>query len=205
MIQNPITSFTIAIIVSILASGCNTVRDTGYFHEYSILRSGRFLEKTWHSGENISQYNEIKVVKIDIEMIKDAKGITTEDARRELKKNLQRFSKIHGLRLIFDATDNSDSEYELKVAVTEMTPGSAAARIWFGELGIGHAKIQVEGRLSDQTTPQDIFLFSDRRGDSGAIGLADLGGDAGPSLVKKMLLSLAEDIVFELKYITEDG
>lgn len=197
-------NLAIAIITSIFLNGCNTVRDTGYLSDYSILKSGKSLEKTWVSGESIPAAKEIRVAEIDIEMIGDAKGITAQEARAELRRSLQRFAEMYALRLSFDVSTHIDPNYELKVAITEMTPGSAAARIWAGELGAGHARVQVEGRITKLAESKEIFVFSDRRGNSGTIGFADFSGDAGPSLVEKMLYSLAEDIILEIKSIIQN-
>ncbi len=96
-------------------------------------------------------------------------------------------------------TEAGQAEAVLHIAITEMTPGSAGGRIFAGELGMGHAFVQVEGRLVDLESGKDLVAFADRRRSSGAIGFEDMGGDAGPRLVRRMLKGIAADLVRELE------
>ena len=94
--------------------------------------------------------------------------------------------------------DQSDLKYRIDLAITYMDPGSAAKRIWAGELGAGHAQVQVEGKVFDIESGQIVATFAERKRSSGAIGLKDIGGDAGPSLIKQMLNLISEDVNDEL-------
>jgi len=105
---------------------------------------------------------------------------------------------MHHIDTEFSVSKDGEDYYKLQLAITQMDPGSAVGRMIVGELGAGHAKIQVEGRL-ENNAGDIIMAFSDLRSNSGAIGLKDLGGDAGPQLVKDSLGELAEAIMAELK------
>ena len=63
---------------------------------------------------------------------------------------------------------------------------------------MGHAIVQVEGKLIDSSSGKEVACFMDRRRDSGTIGIEDLAGDAGPNLVKRMLEKIASDLAKEL-------
>ena len=87
---------------------------------------------------------------------------------------------------------------KISLAITYLTPGSVAGRFWAAELGAGHAIVQVDGKVIDAVTGKEIACFEDRQRDSGAIGFEDLGGDAGPRMVKRMLESISVNFVKEL-------
>ena len=101
--------------------------------------------------------------------------------------------------VLAEIQDQQKAQAKLEIAITEMTPGSAAGRMFAGELGLGHAWVQVEGRVVDIDLNEEVVAFSDRRRHSGAIGFRDIGGDAGPSLVREMLETIAAELVQELR------
>ena len=68
-----------------------------------------------------------------------------------------------------------------------------------GELGMGHAWVQAEGRVIDRQSQEELVAWSDRRRSSAAIGFRDLGGDSGPTLVREMLEQIAIDLERELR------
>jgi hypothetical protein len=96
------------------------------------------------------------------------------------------------------AAEASESTAKLTLAVTYLTPGSATKRTWAAEFGAGHAIVQVEGKLIDSKTGNELAEFAERRRDSGTIGFEDIGGDAGPTLVRRLLHNVGEDFVKEL-------
>ena len=63
---------------------------------------------------------------------------------------------------------------------------------------MGHAAVQVEGRLVDSVTNRELAGFSERRTDTGRAGFEDLGGDAGSTLVEHMLDHIVTDLIQEL-------
>ena len=88
--------------------------------------------------------------------------------------------------------------YRLDLAITHMDPGSAAKRIWAGEFGAGHAMLQIEGKVVDIESGAVMAEFAERRRSSGAIGLEDLGGDAGPHIIEHLASLISADVSHEL-------
>jgi len=68
-----------------------------------------------------------------------------------------------------------------------------------GELGAGHAQVQVEGKITNMSNGDLLATFAERRRSSGAVGFKDLGGDAGPALIKHMIGEISSDINDELR------
>ena len=95
-----------------------------------------------------------------------------------------------------DRVEESTSKLEL--AVTYYTMGSSTGRALVGGFGVGRAAVQVEGRLVDSATNKALACFTDRQTDTGAGGLDDLGGDAGPELIERMLEHVGAILTMEL-------
>jgi hypothetical protein len=76
----------------------------------------------------------------------------------------------------------------LRVAVTEMNPGSQAARYWVG-FGAGSAGTRISGELLDGPTGRTLLRFRD--GSVTSVGM--LGGDYGDVLDANMK-RLGEDL-----------
>jgi hypothetical protein len=164
------------------------------------LQSGSHLEKYWSDRATIESkdYATIGMAGIDVTRISDKSGVTAEQCEAWLKAALvANWGKLRSGTTF--ATEAGQMEAELRIAITEMTPGSAGGRIFAGEFGMGHAIVQVEGRMVDLTSGKDFVAFADRRRSSGAIGFEDVGGDAGPRLVRRMLEQIAADLVRELQ------
>ena len=189
----------ISSLLIVLAGCASPALKTGYLKDYTRLWKGEYLENYWENKAllNSKEYSKISVEAINIDRIKDEKGVTAEDCRRWLRNALLNATSSLRDNFIFDDT-SSEAQARLEIAITEMTPGSAAGRIFAGELGMGHAWVQVEGRVVDRNG-EEVVAFRDRRRSSGAIGFADTGGDAGPGLVAGMLTNIANDLVQELK------
>ena len=98
-----------------------------------------------------------------------------------------------------------ESTSRLEMAVTSYTPGSSTGRALVGGLGVGRAAVQVEGRLVDSATNKELACFTDRQTDNGTGGLDDVGGDAGPELVERMLEHIGANLLMELSADRHDG
>jgi hypothetical protein len=190
----------VVLLLMCLVLGCaSPAKRTGFLQDYSNLKRGKHLENFWLNSALVNQkrYTKIFIAPIDIERISDQRGLKAEDCGSWLLKYLK--NATGPLRKNFLLESSKDAQIKLEIAITEMTPGSAAGRMFAGEFGMGHAWVQVEGRGVDEETNALVFVFSDRRRASGAAGLADTAGDAGPGLVVSMLDRIAKDIVKELK------
>jgi len=180
-----------------LLSGCATMKPTGYLNNYERLNKGNNLEKIWFDPDEQFKSSCIIVKDFDTKLINDAKGVTVKDVRKWLKQDFEKQSMLQGLKIEYEPKVNQ-CEYTLELAITQMTQGSASARMWAGELGAGHAKVQIEGKVTNKNK-KIVLTFSDLRSNSGAIGLKDIGGDAGPELVKDNIRQLAHAIAVDLK------
>ena len=190
----------IVAICALLINACASAPTTsGYLSDYERLAPGQYLEKYWADANNIQKADSplILMGEIATDMISDKKDVTVADSVSWLKSALQDGDLI--------TTDSNNSSFRLDVAITVMDPGSAAKRIWAGELGAGHAQVQVEGKLYDIEGGSVRATFAERRTSSGAIGLKDVGGDAGPSLIEEMIQQISEDVKAELRSTLASG
>lgn len=200
----------ICIVAVTLFSGCaSPIKRTGYLTNYDKMGEGKYLENYWVNKALISshKYSKIYVSDIDISRIANQLGVTTNDCIRWLRNSLIDTARETGDHFIF-APEANIAQVKFEIAITEMTPGSAGGRMFAGELGMGHAWIQIEGRLTDAKNGEEIVVLSDRRRSSGAIGLRDIGGNVGPDLVREMLQQVGVDIIKELNesfYFKEKG
>ena len=193
----------IVSVAALMLTGCttNTV-PSNFLAGTEGLHAGKFVQSYW-SASNVDRTNLAKIYlkPIDISQIQDAPDITAATAADALKnaaiKDIRKTGEL-------DVTDKPESATAtLALAITFMTPGSVSGRFWAAELGAGHAFVQVEGKVNDAATGKEIAAFADRRRDSGSIGFEDLGGDAGPRLVKRMVEAISSDFIKELLATTK--
>ncbi len=178
--------------------GCSTPMGSGYLSDYKHLEKSQYLERYFADEVAIASrdYGKIVLGSVSTEAIRDQKGITEADCGKWLYNVLIEDSTASEPVVV--SSGISGPPAQLRVAITEMTPGSAGARIVAGELGAGHAWVQIEGTVIDSQTNATLVSFVDRRRSSGAIGLKDVGGDSGPSLVRAMIEDIGKDIRREL-------
>jgi len=187
------------VVLAVLASSCATSRPSGFLGTYENLSGGHHIEKVWHDQSQVraGHYGSVELAEINTTRIYDRGGVTPSDCVAWMRSSLvQSESSDRVLSL-----SGSGPPARLDLAITEMNPGNAFTRMMIAELGAGHAWVQVEGRVVDPSTNTVLVAFSDRRRGSGVIGFRDLGGDAGPAMVREMLESIAEDVRRELQEI----
>lgn len=180
-----------------LGVGCSTATKSGFLSQYQQLHQGKYVEKFWSDTSLKKQtVSKIFVEPIDTSRIKDQPTVTVSDASLWLQTAINSAIKTTpGCEI---ETRPEQSTTKLALAITFLTPGSAGGRIFAGELGMGHAIVQVEGKLLDSNSGKEVALFADRRRDSGTIGIEDTAGDAGPRLVKGMLEKIGSHAVKEI-------
>ena len=168
-------------------------KPSGYLSDYDRLVEGEYLEAWWVDMPAIERSKSPVVLLGDISPIKvkDHKGVSVEEAIGWLKADL-----LAGATVSYAA---GDTPYRIDLAISYMDPGSAAKRIWAGEFGAGHAQLQVEGIVTDVRNNTVVAEFAERRRSSGAIGIEDLGGDAGPHIIEHLVNLIADDIDSELR------
>jgi hypothetical protein len=186
-------------VIGVVLVGCaTTAQKTGYLQSYDKLSKGKYLKNFWANNSYITkkEIKNINVEEINIDRIADQKGVKAEECKKWMQSALLKAVSSFDNRFPF-SSPSSKAQWKLEIAITMISPGSAGGRMFAGELGMGHAWVQVEGRIFDVGQNEEVIAFSDFRRSSGVIGLRDIGGDAGPSLVREMLEEIASDIVKE--------
>ena len=187
-----------ALLITIFAVGCSTgVQKTNFHSDYSRLHQGKYIKGFWASPELDRQsVSRVFLEPIDTSRMEPQEKVPATNAVFWLRNSIQDHLKTEppcGL-----ATQISESTAKLTVAITFLTPGSSSGRFWAAEFGAGHAIVQVEGKLTDSKTGNELADFAERRRDSGAIGFEDMGGDASPVLIRRLLTNVGDDFVKEL-------
>jgi hypothetical protein len=155
------------------------------------LVEGEYLEAYWVDMARIKRSNPPRILlgEISVAGIKDHKGVTVTECAGWLKNDL-----LKG-RII---SKNREAMYRLDLAITHLDPGSAAKRLLAGEFGAGHAQLQIEGKVVDIESGEVVASFAERRRSSGAIGIEDMAGDAGPHIIEHLVSLISEDVNSEL-------
>lgn len=164
---------------------------SGYLSDYDRLVEGEYLEAYWVNMGVISRSDQPRIVlgKVSIDQITDQKGVTVTDCVGWLKNDLLKGKII---------SNDGEAKYRLNLAITHMDPGSAAKRLLAGEFGAGHAQLQIEGKVLDRESGEVVAAFAERRRSSGAIGIEDLAGNAGPHIIEHLVSLISEDVNNEL-------
>ena len=84
----------------------------------------------------------------------------------------------------------------LETRLIQLTPGSQLLRWWCGELGCGHAIIEVQGRLIDAKTGEVFAAFADKRRGAAVI---DPTGGSGEDLLREDMLGIVRDLAAALR------
>ena len=166
---------------------------SGYLSDYSHLHPGKYLEAYWIDVTKANPGNStaIQLGEIAVDRIHKKKGVTVNDSETWLRNSMLVQPVI--------SNDQPDAAYRLDLAITHMDPGSATKRIMAGELGAGHAQVQVEGKVIAIASGEVVAAFAERRSSSGAIGLQDLKGDSGPELIEHLIKLISDDVNSELR------
>jgi hypothetical protein len=185
-------------MVALIGSGCaTTATKSAFLSETSRLHPGRFLQNYWSAPELTSQAcSKIYIEPIDTSRITNQRGVSVVDIADWLATGVALAIHQNSGWNTVDRAEESTSKLEM--AVTSYTPGSSTGRALVGGLGVGRAAVQVEGRLVDSATNKELACFTDRQTDTGTGGLDDLGGDAGPELIERMLEHVGAILMMEL-------
>lgn len=183
--------------VMLLSSACtHAVRPTGYLENYKQLRPSNDIELLWSEHDRIvqGQYKRIVIGRIEARVV-DSEKVTGEEACKWLRYAVLGKSASSESLVLGGETGKTA---KLDLAITEMTPGSAFARIMAGELGAGHAWLQIEGRVTDEESGVLLLTLADRRRGSGAHGFRDTVGDSGPAMISEGITAIGGSIRREL-------
>ena len=182
---------TVLLSCMILTAHSATPKASGYLSDYDRLVEGEYLEAYWVDVGQIKRSNAPRIVlgEISIAGIEDHKGVTVADCVGWLKEDLLKGHII---------SNSQEAKYRLDLAITHMDPGSAAKRLLAGEIGAGHAQLQIEGKVIDIQSGKVLASFAERRRSSGAIGIEDMAGDAGPHIIEHLVSLISADVNSEL-------
>lgn len=197
--------FRIALVVMIclagLATGCAATPDRYQFvKQEAKLTDGQNVDVVWANSGQISArtYLPLALDAITTRYVTDRKGITAAEAAAHLKEAIREKAEKANLPLV-DGGGEATAPARLALAITEMHPGGRWDRMMNAEFGAGHAFVQVEGRVVDAESGEELMAFADRRRSTAWIGLRDIPRDAGPVVIREMLEGIAADIVSELE------
>ena len=186
-----------AALACLALAGCATAgSQSGYLDNYDKLKRGSHLQG-FHAESGLASVTSMKVSSIDTSRA-NAVPLVSEAAVNHFKGALESAAQKEGMGSYFLFDSGAAADADLNLALTKIDQGNANSRMWAGELGMGHAIVQVEGKVVSKDGKK-LASFSEQRRNSGAAGLRDIGGDAGPALVNEMLDQLASAIVQELK------
>ena len=183
-----------------VAAGCAaTPEHYQLVREEQRLTPGQRVDLIWANADRIARkkYLPLGLGEISTRHVSDQKGITAAEAESWLRDSIRRSAEKANLRLVF-GKQGGTAPARLDLAITEMYPGSRIGRIFAAEHGAGHAWVQVEGRVVDAQSGEDLATFVDRRRSSAWIGFRDVFKDASPDLIREMLEGIAGDVVSEL-------
>lgn len=199
--QQPCT----VLFLVLLLGACSTPRAGGLVGNPEALEAGHYVDRSrvLVQAVQLADLSSIVLAEIDTSRVSDQDGVSTQEGAAALRFGLTGSStELDVLNL-----GRSGAAARLDVAIVEMSTGSAVARVFAGELGAGHAWVQVDARLVDPRSGQVLAELCDRRRGSGAIGFRDGFGDsdAGPAMVREMLEDAGRDIRRELQELLNTG
>ena len=154
--------------------------------------------RSFVAGGNYSVIHVPRVDLHDLLEISDQHGITAHDCAEWLGNRLENAARSMPDHFIF-GTESHSAHAKLAVSITHVTPGSRALRMLVGEFGIGNARVQVVGRISDINSNEELAVFTHSKRSSAGFGFRDIGRDVGPQLVREMLEQTASSIIAEVK------
>jgi Domain of unknown function (DUF4410) len=188
----------LAVVTTCAMPACTSPpKPTEFTPAVGALGKGMFVDQAWVDSGTLhaGRYARIALGSVDVSRIHDQKGISASDAAAALTGALLEPGSADTVVTL----PGAGGAAKLETAITELDPGDAFARVMAGELGAGHAWVQVEARLVDPATGKPVAVFVERSRDSGAAGLRDTFGSAGPTLVREMLKRAASDLRDELR------
>lgn len=161
-------------------------------------QKGTHVDKIWVDDSKVSEIKAIGITigQIYIDSIKNEEGITKEECREYLRKQLLEKAPSYGISI-----DSIPENLKSNWIFTNMSPGHAASRKWAGEFGFGHANVEIQVIIFDKGGKR-VIEISDSRNNSGGIGLRDsFSGDGGAEFVKEIIEQISTNILEELKLV----
>ncbi len=185
----------------LLSTGCATilsVEQTGFLRNYALLKPGTYLDAV-HTAPQFTprRYSGI-LVNVEGGLQVSPKGLSVERLTQYLA--LQVTSQLRDTKLFSVVTDTASdlppdsNTLRCELAITRLDPGSRALRWWFSA---GHSIVQVEGRLVDAVTGQELLTFAEQRR---GVAFFDITGGDPEALIEQDLREFAEALVKQLLF-----
>ena len=194
------TVFGIVWLNFVLIGCTSPVIDTGFHSDYAKLKRGEHLQRCFvnQSAISINDYSGIVIRSITTKNLINRRGISINDSKHWLESYLKRSASAKNIPILTEDSFGANPVL-LELCITEMTPGDERYQLLSSGLGAGHAYIQVEGRVLDSISGEELFLFSERERSTGKDRTTGMVQNSGPQLVLKMIEKISEDIVDELQ------
>ncbi len=186
-----------ASVFCVTAVACASPPLESSFASGTGLTAGKHLDSVWFNREAIrsASFATVRLLSVRGAHVSDIRNVTVAQAEAWLREALAGA----GSDSVVVSTGGAGPAANLEVAITELDPGSTVARFWAGEVGAGHAWVQVEARLTDPATETLIGVLVQRSRASGVLTLRNSrDSDSGPGLVRDLLESIARAIKLEL-------
>jgi len=181
--------------------GCaSTPIRTDYSKNVSSLKAGIYLDNVWFDNNELSsnRYSEVRLTDVKGLGITDQTNITVAQAIEWLRESTIKPRKDN----VVLKSSETGKTLNLELVITELNPGDTVTRFWIGELGAGHAWIQVEGKLTDAESKKLIGYFVERDRKSGVATFRNSRGyDSGPGLIQDMIDDIGNKIRNEFETI----
>src|ERR1051325_1106704 len=183
------------VAIGFAVTGWGLAKKSGFITDFERMPRGEHVDRFRSNPQLLTgeALAHVYVAEVDTSSVKDAPKVNSKELAGFLRQAVNDALKQKGFT---PEGDRGAATSELQLAISELNPGDATARIIAAELGAGHAK--VDGKLVSKSGAE-IAAFVDRRNSSGAIGFSDVGGDAGPKLMEDLLRKIAIKAVDELR------
>src|ERR1051325_1132343 len=185
------------VAIGFAVAGCASAKKSGFITDFERMPRGEHVDRFRSNPQLLTRdaLAHVYVAEVDTSSVKDAPKVNSKELAGFLRQAVNHALKQKGFT---PEGDRGAVTSELQLAISELNPGDATARIIAAELGAGHAKVQCDGKLVSKSGAE-IAAFVDRRNSSGAIGFSDVGGDAGPKLMEDLLRKIAIKAVDDLR------
>lgn len=170
---------------------------TDYSKNISTLKEGIYLDNVWFEDDALSsnRYSEVLLTDVKGFGVTDQTNITVAQAIEWLRESTVKPRKDN---FVLKSSETGKT-LNLELVITELNPGDTMTRFWIGELGAGHAWIQVEGKLTDAESKKLLGYFVERDRKSGVATFRNSRGyDSGPGLIQDMIDDIGNKIRNEI-------
>ena len=184
-------------MLPLLLDALHRLTRSDYLQDHPPLKEGSYLDKVWFEDGVLStdRYSEVRLESVRGIGVSDQTNITVAEAIQWLR---QATIQPGTDSLVLKST-GPGKVANLELVITELNPGSTAARFWAGEFGAGHVWVQVEGKLTDTNSNKLLGYFVERDRKSGVATFRNSRGkDSGPGLIQDIIEDIGNKIRKEI-------